>query len=66
MIYAASAVRSIDQDLAGDLLRAFVADEDAGAGMGAKYLVDIGAEKLLHLRGPGEAPLLATSIPRAT
>jgi acetylornithine deacetylase/succinyl-diaminopimelate desuccinylase family protein len=43
MIYAASAVRSLDQDLAGDLLLAFVADEEAGAGMGAKYLVDIGA-----------------------
>ncbi len=43
MIYAACALQALNGDLRGDLLLTFVADEEAGAGMGAKYLVDSGA-----------------------
>jgi acetylornithine deacetylase/succinyl-diaminopimelate desuccinylase family protein len=43
MTYAASALEHLDHERTGDLLLAFVADEEAGAGMGAKYLVDTGA-----------------------
>jgi acetylornithine deacetylase/succinyl-diaminopimelate desuccinylase-like protein len=40
MLYAAGALAAVSPALAGDLLLAFVADEEATTGLGAAYLVD--------------------------
>jgi acetylornithine deacetylase/succinyl-diaminopimelate desuccinylase-like protein len=51
MIYAAQAVREAGVQLKGDLLLAFVADEEAGAEFGARYLAP-------QLRGAADACLI--------
>jgi acetylornithine deacetylase/succinyl-diaminopimelate desuccinylase-like protein len=51
MIYAAHAIREAGLQLKGDLLLAFVADEEAGADYGARYLAP-------QLRGAADACLV--------
>jgi acetylornithine deacetylase len=42
MIYAAAALQELCPDRRGDLLLVFAADEEAGSGLGARYLVERG------------------------